>query len=178
MRALIVYESMFGNTFAIATSIAEGLAPHMTVEVVEVSEAPTELGPDFQLIVVGGPTHAFGMSRPDTRRTAADKTENELVSPGGGIREWLEAMSHVSPRTAAATFDTRVNRLRVPGSAARAAARRLRRLGFDIIARPQSFRVTEMTGPTVDGEMERAAEWGLMLGAEEAKRNVDRSSTT
>jgi flavorubredoxin len=56
MRALIVYESMFGNTFAIAKSIAEGLAPHMTAEVVEVGQAPTELGPEFQLIVVGGPT--------------------------------------------------------------------------------------------------------------------------
>jgi hypothetical protein len=178
MRALIVYESMFGNTFAIAKSIAEGLAPHMTAEVVEVGQAPTELGPEFQLIVVGGPTHAFGMSRPDTRRTAADKTAHDVLSPDGGLRDWLEKVSPAPRSTAAATFDTRVNRPRVPGSAARAAARRLRRLGFELIARPESFRVQDMTGPPVDGELRRAAEWGRMLGAEEATRESPRTTQT
>ena len=36
MRALIVYESMYGNTHEIADKIAEGLRPHGEVHVVPV----------------------------------------------------------------------------------------------------------------------------------------------
>jgi flavodoxin len=60
-RALVVYESMFGNTEAIAHAIAEGLSPHLSVELVEVSAAPITLR-DVDLLVTGAPTHAFGLT--------------------------------------------------------------------------------------------------------------------
>ena len=42
MRARVVYESMFGNTQAIAQAVADGLAESMQVEVEEIGAAATE----------------------------------------------------------------------------------------------------------------------------------------
>jgi flavodoxin len=67
MRALVVYESMFGNTQAIANAIVQGLSGRMRVEALEVGVAPATIDDDVALLVVGGPTHAFGLSRPQTR---------------------------------------------------------------------------------------------------------------
>ena len=72
VHALVVYESMFGNTAAIARAIADGLAAKLDVQIVEVSKAPTTLG-EIDLVVAGGPTHVFGLSRPSTRRSAGSR---------------------------------------------------------------------------------------------------------
>ncbi len=69
MDALVVVESVFGNTRAVAEAIAAGLADRMTVRVVDVADAPTAVT-GLDLLVVGGPTHAFGMSWSATRRSA------------------------------------------------------------------------------------------------------------
>lgn len=175
MRALVVYESMFGNTAAIARAIADGIEASMHADVVEVSAAPATVPADVTLLVVGGPTHAFSMSWPSTRRDAAGRAVN-LVSRDRGIREWLGALPGVTTRTAATTFDTRTTS-RLTGSAARAASRRLDRLGFPLIASPMSFRVTDVKGPLVDGELGRAHAWGKALGAEIAVRRPTRPVT-
>jgi hypothetical protein len=164
MRALVVYESMFGNTKVVADAVADGLATRLHVTAVEVSAAPTAMD-DVALVVVGGPTHAFGMSRPGTRQDAAKQSQRPLVSAGIGLREWLDTVQGASPGVAAAAFDTRIEKPRLPGSAARAAERRLRRLGFRIAARPASFYVAGTPGPLVDGEPERARRWGEHLGS-------------
>jgi hypothetical protein len=164
MRALVVYESMFGNTQAIADAVADGLAARMRVDAVEVGVAPTVVGDDVVLLVVGGPTHAFGMSRQATRQDAGRQAERGLVSAGIGLREWLTAVKG-SGSVAAAAFDTRIQRPRLPGSAARAAEKGLRRRGFRIVARPKSFYVTGTQGPLVDGELEGARRWADQLGA-------------
>ncbi len=57
MKALVVYESMFGNTEQIARAVAAGLEESVDVQVAEVTDAPTEPDPDVALIVAGGPTH-------------------------------------------------------------------------------------------------------------------------
>jgi hypothetical protein len=165
MRALVVYESMFGNTKAVANAVADGLATRMPVDVVEVGTAPPVVGDDVALLVVGGPTHAFGMSRPGTRRDAGKQAEHGLVSAGIGLREWLTAVHDGSGGVAATAFDTRIDRPRLPGSAARAAEKRLRRLGFRTIAAPESFYVAGTQGPLLDGELERARRWGDELGS-------------
>ncbi len=71
MKALIVYESQFGNTEKVARAIAEGVATSGRVEVVAVDTAPTVLPDDVDLLLVGGPTHVFSMSRVQTRADAA-----------------------------------------------------------------------------------------------------------
>ena len=81
-----------------------------------------------------------------------------------GEREWLEALGSTGP--AVATFDTRVDKVRhLPGSAAKAAAKLVRRSGHDLAARPESFYVADMAGPLVEGELDRARRWGESLVA-------------
>lgn len=159
-RALVVFESMYGNTEAVARAIADGLASRMPVDVVEVSDAPAPAD-DVTLLVVGGPTHAFGMSRPSTRKDATTRAGRPAVSRGEGVREWLTALP-ARPGLRAAAFDTRSDRHRVSGSAARAIRRRLRRAGT-IVEGPHSFYVTDTEGPLVDGGLDRARAWGAAL---------------
>jgi Flavodoxin len=164
MRALVVYESMFGNTKAIAEAVAAGVSSQMTVDVVEVGHASPVVDQDVDLLVVGGPTHAFGMSRPRTRSSAAEQVSTGLVSTGAGLREWLEKLE-CSPTTGTAAFDTRVDKPRLPGTASHAAEKRLRRRGCTIAARGTSFLVDGMTGPLLPGEEDRARRWGESVAA-------------
>ena len=117
MRAVIVYESMFGSTKKVAEAIAEGLADCAEVSVVQVTSAEAHILDGVDLVVVGGPTHTHGMSRPGTRKTAgklARKPENkvELVPgavSGPGVREWLASLGRLE--VAGAAFDTRLQGL-------------------------------------------------------------------
>lgn len=163
-RVLVVFESMYGNTEAVARAIADGVATRLPVDVAEVGAAPVVPDPDVALVVVGGPTHAFGMSRPATRRDATDKTGRTTVSRDAGVREWLEALL-VRPDLSVAAFDTRVARPRLPGSAARAIRRRLRRRGATSVDTPHSFFVEGSEGPLRGGELDRARAWGMGLAA-------------
>jgi len=165
MRALVVHESMFGNTAAVADAVGAGLATveGIEVEVVAVRHAPTDVS-GVGLVVVGGPTHAFGLSRASTRSDAATKGADAAAARGIGIREWVEGLGPAAGALVA-TFDTRVRRPRVPGSAARAAAKRLRRSGFELLAPATTFWVDGTPGPLVAGEEDRARAWGVELGA-------------
>jgi flavorubredoxin len=161
-HALVVFESMFGNTRDVADAIAEGLRTRYSVDLVEVGAAPTTLPRDMDLVVVGGPTHAFGMTRPATREDAASRSPSGIISSGTGLREWLEALVLPTVMRVAA-FDTRIDKPRVPGSAAKAAAKRLRRLGAHITAPAESFYVVDVRGPLLAGELQRARAWGESL---------------
>jgi len=173
MRALVVYESMFGNTETIAMAIGEGLATRMPVDVVEVGKAPSDIEPDVALLVVGGPTHAFGMSRPQTRQDAAKQAQRPLVSTTG-IREWLAALprSARSAKVLATAFDTRINNRWAIGSAARAAQRQLRAKGFGSAGKATTFYVGGTPGPLLEGETTRARQWGAALAAPIAAQGV------
>ena len=88
MRAVVVYESMYGNTHHVADAIEAGLRTAFDIRGVPVSLADPEILADADLVVVGGPTHARGMSRTATRRAAvgaANKPVGGLkVEPGAG----------------------------------------------------------------------------------------------
>jgi flavodoxin len=143
MRALVVYESVHGNTQIIAASIADGLRSTHEVTLVPVAEATPGLVTDADLVVVGGPTHMHGMWH--------------------GIRDWLEAVTGGHGITAAA-FDTRFNVIpALTGPASHGIARLLRRHGFRLLANPESFLIGQ--GNTLlDGEASRARQWGAALG--------------
>jgi hypothetical protein len=145
----------------------------MATEVVHIDEAPDALPAEVDLLVVGGPTHAFGLSRPATREGAAKQaagnpTTQNPATPGRGLREWLAGLQRPASPVAAATFDTRIKKLLVPGSAARGAAKRLRRLGLRMVAKPESFWVNGTAGPLRDGETDRARRWGEHLATQAA----------
>jgi hypothetical protein len=165
MRAVIVYESMYGNTRAIAAAIAEGIAP-IESAVLPVGAVARSALEGADLIVIGAPTHAFGLSRPQTRAAAADavrKPGNQLsLEPGAtglGVREWLALPM---PPTRTAVFDTRVKWSRVR-NASRAIDKQLGRRGIPLLVRSQSFFVTK-DNRLLTGELERAREWGHELG--------------
>lgn len=162
MRALVVYESMFGTNRDLAHAIAEGLSASATVEVVEVGDAPTRLANDLDLLVVGGPNHQFGLSRPSSRAQAAQETEVPLVSRSIGLREWLAELDvDAGVSTVFAVFDTRVDVrvLQWMDRAARTITKRLGGYGLRALAPGECFRVTATTGPLADGELARAREW-------------------
>lgn len=173
MRALVVYESMYGNTKEIAAAVADGISTQMPVQLVEVGAAPTIIADDIGLLVVGGPTHAHGMSKPESRGSAAERVTAEeppVISREVGLRDWLERLEAGPAPThvAAAAFDTRIKGPRVIwGSAAHAAEPHLRRAGASLIAQPESFLVGGPRGPKygalLDGEVERAQRWGEEL---------------
>ena len=158
MGALVVYESMFGSTRAVAQAVADGITSIMPVEVVEVASAPDPSTLAVDVLVVGAPTHAFGLSRPLTRRAAAHRASKPLLSPARGVREWLGAAG--SAHVPVATFDTPVTRPN-HGFASHAVERKLRRLGGAALTRPATFYVRGgYEGPLLPGELERAKVWG------------------
>lgn len=161
-RALVVYESMFGNTHAVADAVAEGLRESLEVEVLEVEEAPLEVADDVDLVVVGGPTHAFSMSRPSTRKSAGEQGADPTAAAHSGIREWVSGVV-ARKGLATATFDTRIAKPHLPGSAAKSAERKLKRRGFAELAHPESFYVTDTSGDLLEGELDRARAWGAEL---------------
>lgn len=164
MSALVIYESMYGNTHAVADAIAEGLGGG--VELRPAHDAG-DLPADVDFLVVGGPTHMHGLSTALSHKMAVKAAEEDAgkVEPGAteepGLREWLRGLDGAGLRAAA--FDTRGDaRAALTGSAARGIGRRLRHRGCDVID-SQSFLVADAEGPLEAGELERAREWGRAL---------------
>ena len=169
MTALVVVESSFGNTRAVAEAIRDGLATHTETELVDIGDAPSSLPDTVDLLVVGGPTQALGMSRPETRRDAVKRGATQTV-PETGLREWIAGLSSDGNRPPVVTFDTRTKHRWVPGSAAAQASVALAEHGFPSAAPRKSFRVDDIAGPLLPGELDRAREWGTLLGDQVAQR--------
>ena len=164
MTALVVYETSFGNTAAVARAIAEGIARHLPVRVASVEDPDAAQADDDRLVVVGGPTHAFSMSRLRTRREAQERRD-EMPKDRPGIRDWIDELPPPRPDRLYAAFDTRVAGVRhLPGAAARAAERALRRHGHSSVVHAESFYVADVEGPLLPDEEDRAREWGDKLG--------------
>ena len=172
MKAVVVYESMYGNTHLIAGAIADGLRASADVTVVPVDGADDALLADADLVVVGGPTHVHGMTRESTRKAAveaAQKPDSDLEldpdAEGEGLREWFDGLGDSKPHAAAAAFDTRMHGPpAITGRASKGIAKRLRAHGFAVVAEPESFIVTK-ENHLEDHEIEHAQEWGSGLVA-------------
>lgn len=164
-RALVAYESHFGCTRAVAEAVAAGLGAHWQAVVVDVGHGrrPEPSG-DEDLLIVGGPTHAWGMSRPRTRRIAeeaARATQGEPEAAGIGIREWIGDLGRRT--TAAAAFDTRLDGPSLlTGRASRHIGHLLQAHGCNLVVPPVSFLV-DRHNVLLPGEIERAQAWGAEL---------------
>ena len=166
MKSLVVYESLHGNTEKVARAVADGLGRYGEARAVPVDEAARLgiAGADF--LVVGAPTHAWGL--PSKRTWAGGQgPQPDQLAAGHRLflREWLSDLPAGGARPAAA-FSTRLDKPRLlTGSAAGRINRRLRHHGWARAAAPASFVVTANEGPLKPGEIERAAAWGAELGA-------------
>ncbi len=172
MRAVVVYESIYGNTHRVADAIADGLRSGFSVTVMPASdELRRVLDEGVDLLVIGGPTHAHGLTSDRSRLSAiaSDGGPNAAGHiEGEALRRVIERVGTRDGQRAA-VFDTRIDKpVIVTGSAAKGAAKRLRGRGFSLVAEPESFRVEGGKGPLLEGELARAAEWGRTLAAESA----------
>jgi hypothetical protein len=168
MRAVVVFESMYGNTHLVAAAIGTGLGTAYQVDVVPVDGATQQVLESADLIVVGGPTHAHGMSHASTRESAAadaHKAGSDLTldpdAEGPGLREWFGTLPRLQAKAAA--FDTRVDLPAIlTGRASKGIDRRLRQHGLEPVAKPESFLVTKQNRLEPD-EATRAEQWGRQL---------------
>src|SRR3990172_9848595 len=90
MKAVVVYESLWGNTAAIARAIADGIG--VGARAPSTAEASTAEIADADLLVAGSPVLAFALPTDRMResvRTSHDKapTPPDLSHPS--MRSWL-----------------------------------------------------------------------------------------
>jgi flavodoxin I len=144
VRTLVIYDSLYGNTKAIAEAIGDAIPGD--VEVRHVGEAnASELG-GYDMVVVGAPTHGGRASEP--ARGFVDQIQPRALE---GIN--------------VAGFDTRYEHklARLLGFAAPKIAKALQKKGGTLAGPPGEFYVTGGEGPLKEGEAERAAAWAKAL---------------
>lgn len=160
MKAYVVYESLWGNTAAIARAVAEGIGPGAFA--LSTGEVTAAMLIDADLLVAGAPLLAFALPTERIRGSIkgdAKHRENppDLAHPS--MRWWLEGLA--PHRALGAAFETRI--WWSPGSSAGKIARALTALGYRQISRPKRFLVTGTYGPLKEGELEKARAWGAEL---------------
>ena len=131
MKAIVIYDTKFGNT----EQVAKGIAKVLMAEVIKVSEVNPAQLKAYDIFAFGSPTHAWNMS--------------------SGMKAVFKKLKEESFKgKKAAAFDTKYNS-RFAGSAAKKIQGKLKKLDFDIAMKPVSFFVIGREGPLADGEMEK-----------------------
>ncbi|HET7471827.1 MAG TPA: hypothetical protein VFJ71_01760 [Candidatus Limnocylindrales bacterium] len=162
MRAVVVFESIWGNTAAIAEAIAEGLGGD--ARALPTDEATREVVGAADLVVAGAPVMAFRLPTDGMRSrllAGHDDAPRPADTSHPSMRSWLENVP-VSQAWMAA-FETRLHWS--PGGSTGTIERILGRAGFRRVGRAAKFFVTGTYGPLKDGELERARAWGRELAA-------------
>jgi flavodoxin len=155
MKAIVVYDSVFGNTQKVAEAIASALGAQAQVQLVRPSdEARLDLARS-DLLGVGAPTRRY--------------------RPTEGIAALLKRIpSKALKTTRVAAFDTRFKAdelksattrfvVKTGGYAAKRISSQLEKAGGSLIAPPEGFYVDDTEGPLKPGELERAAAWATSL---------------
>ncbi len=150
MKALVVFDSVAGNTRKIAEAIASGIAGGTKAVSVGSAEAK-DLG-RVSLLIVGSPTYG---GRP------TEAMQNFMASVESSARD-----------LSVAAFDTRLRMklVKLFGFAADKIADRFKQIGSSVEEKPAGFIVTGRTGPLAEGELERASAWGQELSKKHAQR--------
>ena len=156
MKAMVVYDSVFGNTAKIAQAIGQALGSPGDVEIAQVGDAgPAQLA-GLTLLIVGSPTRQF--------------------SPTGATSSFLKSIPKKGlTGVKVAAFDTRftvsaIEKVRILaffvkifGYAAKPIAGRLQKKGGALAIPPEGFYVDDTEGPLLKGELERAADWAKQI---------------
>jgi flavodoxin len=151
MKALVVYDSVFGNTEKVAQAMGQALGSQAEVQTLRVGDVKPEHLTGLGALIVGSPTRAF--------------------SPTPAVRNWLKSIAPNGLKgVKVAAFDTRIAlsdvdstllnfMVKLFGYAAQPIADRLTKKGGDLALSPEGFFVKGSEGPLKDGELERAADW-------------------
>ena len=158
MKAMVVYDSAFGNTEKVAQAIGQALGSQGDIEVVRVGNVKPEQMAGMTLLIVGSPTQKF--------------------RPLGTITGFLKGIPDGKLKgVKVAAFDTRATEgaiekvrilaffVKIFGYAAKPIADRLVKKGGDPAVPPEGFYVADTEGPLLEGELERAADWAKRIVA-------------
>ena len=167
MKALVVYESLFGNTRAVAEAIGAGLGDRLDASTIVAADVDTALAGACDLLVIGSPTHGHGLPSAQSRTAGLKSGVSRAIVEAPGIRELLTRLPAGGGRSAAA-FDTSLRGPRwLWGAASRPIARALTNAGYALVLPPETFLIRGMKVPTItDTELKRASNWGALLARE------------
>ena len=143
MRALVAYDSTWGNTEKIAHAIAAGIGNG--TKALRVGTAPAAGYEKMDLLVLGSPILGG--------------------RPSDAMQRYIKDIPESTARKlTVATFDTRLimKFAKIFGYAAIRMAEQLKEKGCRLIS-TDGFFVKGRSGPLANGELERAAEWGAKL---------------
>jgi flavodoxin len=156
MKAVVIYDSVFGNTEQIAQAIGNALGSPEDVKILQVSNVKPEELTGLNFLIVGSPTRQF-------RPTPAINNLLKQI-PKGGLKG-----------VQVAAFDTRLTVsdieetpvlpffVRIFGYAAKPISDRLEKKGGKLAISPEGFFVAGVEGPLLEGELERAADWARQI---------------
>ncbi len=134
-RAIVIYDTKFGNTEKIARALARGMEKRgIKVDCVKADEVDVNKLVAYDFLAIGGPTHMFGVSKP--------------------MKAFLEKMKSVDVKGKKAyAFDTKL-KSRFAGSAGKGIEKTLKGLGMSIVKPHSSAIVTGNEGPLEEGMVE------------------------
>lgn len=139
MKALVIYDTNYGNTKKVAKIIAGKL--WKDTEAISVVDLKKKDLKKVAVLVVGSPVIGWNPTESISKFLAGFK-DNELQ----GVK--------------AATFDTRM-KIFFFTDAAKKISKELSRAGATIIAKSQGFYVQKAEGPLRTGEKEKAVVWAV-----------------
>lgn len=152
MKALIVYDSMYGNTEQIAKAIVEGLGKSAESRIVKAADAKPEDVSGINLLIIGSPTQGAKMTVP--------------------VQDFLNKLSSDNLKNVkTAAFDTRMTNkiIGLFGFAAPKIAKSLEEKGTGTVVPAEGFWVKGGKGPLKENEIARASKWGESLSTSAAK---------
>lgn len=141
MRALLIYDSIFGNTEKVAKALSSGMREEgIEVDCMRANSVDIGTLGNYDMIVIGGPTHKVGLS--ETMKTFTKQLKKADVK-----------------NKLAFAYDTKYNK-RFAGSAANRIERRMKQYGMKIVMSHVSAVVLGREGPLEDGTEEKFKQIG------------------
>jgi flavodoxin len=147
-KALVVYDSVYGNTEKIAKALAKGLGDSgVDVDTLQVDLVKFDELSRYDLLVVGGPVHAWSATKP--------------------IKAFLERLKTAEGLSGkkAFAYDTKLSKSSLAGSVGGKIEGNLKGLGLTIVKPHTTAVVKGREGPLEEG----AEEAFTQIGAELAK---------
>ena len=158
MKALVIYDSFFGNTEQIARAIGEALAPQGDVQTLKVDEVRPEHLQGLDLLIIGSPTRQFSPS-PGVNKLVKDIHPNGLEGVKAAVFDTRFAMIEIEKTPVLNFF------VGIFGLDAEPIAKKLKKKGAQLAAEAEGFIVDGVEGPLKNGEQERAADWARRIAA-------------
>jgi flavodoxin len=152
MKAMVVYDSFFGNTEKIAQAVGDALGSKEEVELLRPGDVKPEQLIGLDVLVVGSPTRQFSPS-PATTKYLKSISKNGLNGVRVAAFDTRFPMSEIEKTPILLFF------VRIFGYAAEPISKRLVKKGGELAIPPEGFYVDGVEGPLTEGELERAEEW-------------------